>query len=105
MRFSAEKALGICMLAVLGITLVWVAVATPRITSFSQREAADYYLEHGLQDTGSADIVNSIVWDYRGYDTLGEETVLLTAALGIFLMVRKKHKGSQTIAVRGLHKG
>ncbi len=90
MRFSAEKVLGLYMLAILGITLIGIVVLTPDIGSFSHKAAANYYLESGLQDTGSANIVNSIVWDYRGYDTLGEETVLFTAALGIFLMIRKK---------------
>ena len=26
------------------------------------------------------------MWEYRGYDTLGEETVLFTAAMGVFAM-------------------
>jgi multisubunit Na+/H+ antiporter MnhB subunit len=90
MGFSSEKMLGIYMLVILGITLLGVVVLAPDMGTFSQKEAASYYLESGLQDTGSANIVNSIVWDYRGYDTLGEETVLFTAALGIFLMIRKK---------------
>lgn len=90
MRFSLEKMLGIYMLVILGITLIGVVVLSPGMGSFSQKTAANYYLESGLQDTGSANIVNSIVWDYRGYDTLGEETVLFIAALGIFLMIKKK---------------
>lgn len=50
----------------------------------------DYYLENSLEKTGSANIVNAIVWDFRAYDTLGEETVLFTAVLAIFLIVHKK---------------
>lgn len=61
------------------------------------RDVATYYLENGLEGVGSPNIVNSIVWDFRGYDTLGEETVMFTAALGVFLVAErlsaKKKKG------------
>jgi multicomponent Na+:H+ antiporter subunit B len=53
----------------------------------SDKEVADYYIWHGLSGTGSANIVNSVVWDFRGYDTLGEEMVLFSAALGAFLLL------------------
>ena len=52
-----------------------------------------YYIQNGLEKTGSANIVNSIVWDFRGYDTLGEETVLFTATIGVILIIRRKLNG------------
>jgi multisubunit Na+/H+ antiporter MnhB subunit len=64
-----------------------VALELPVFGSPQNKDIATYYTWHGLQDTGSANIVNSIVWDYRGYDTLGEETVLFSAALGVFLVM------------------
>jgi len=33
--------------------------------------------------------VTTIVFDYRGFDTLGESTVLFTAVVGVALMYRK----------------
>lgn len=54
-----------------------------------EREVATYYLESGTTEVGSPNIVNSIVWDFRGYDTLGEETVMFTAALGVFLVAER----------------
>ena len=54
------------------------------------RDIASYYLRNGARDTGSPNIVNSIVWDFRSYDTLGEETVLFTAALGVFLVAERR---------------
>ena len=50
-------------------------------------------LENALRETGSANVVASVVWGYRGYDTLGEATVLFTAVIGvlmIFRMVRRE---------------
>lgn len=43
---------------------------------------ARYYLRHGARDTGAANLVASVILDYRAYDTLGEVTVLFTAILG-----------------------
>ncbi|MFH1433049.1 MAG: hydrogen gas-evolving membrane-bound hydrogenase subunit E [archaeon] len=50
----------------------------------------NYYLQNSLEKTGSPNIVNAIVWDFRAYDTLGEETVLFTAVLAVFLIVHRK---------------
>jgi multicomponent Na+:H+ antiporter subunit B len=37
-------------------------------------------------------MVTVILADYRGYDTLGEETVIYTAGLICFLLLRKRKK-------------
>ena len=33
-------------------------------------------------------IVTSVLADYRGYDTLGETTVIFTAGIGVMLLLR-----------------
>ncbi|MEW5817212.1 MAG: hydrogen gas-evolving membrane-bound hydrogenase subunit E, partial [Spirochaetota bacterium] len=48
------------------------------------------YLAGGLKETGSANIVTSIILDYRAYDTLGEATVLFTAIIGALTILRGK---------------
>lgn len=45
-------------------------------------------LEDAPQTTGSANVVTSVVWDYRAYDTLGEATVLFTAVCGVLMLFR-----------------
>ncbi len=42
-----------------------------------------YYLDHGVDDLGGINIVTSVVVLYRGFDTLGEVTVLFLAATGL----------------------
>ena len=44
---------------------------------------ANHYMKHGLQETGAANIVTSVVVTYRGFDTLGEVTILFIAAIGL----------------------
>jgi len=47
------------------------------------------YIENGLQKTGAANIVAAIILDYRGYDTLGEATILFTAVMGVLSVMRR----------------
>jgi multicomponent Na+:H+ antiporter subunit B len=42
-----------------------------------------------LLPTGAANLVTAVVLDFRGYDTLGEATVLFTAVAGVVAVLRK----------------
>ena len=55
----------------------------------------DYFIQHGQAQTGANNIVTSIVFDFRGFDTLGEATVLFTAVLGVGMMFRKRNEGEE----------
>jgi multisubunit Na+/H+ antiporter MnhB subunit len=48
------------------------------------------YVKNGLKETGAANIVSAVLLDYRGYDTLGEATVLFTAIMGAIAIIRRK---------------
>ena len=56
--------------------------------------ASQTYIAEGLQKTGAANIVAAIILDYRGYDTLGEATVLFTSIVGATVMLRSKCRKS-----------
>jgi multicomponent Na+:H+ antiporter subunit B len=51
-----------------------------------------YYLRHSLEDTATPNVVTSVLADYRGYDTLGETTVIFTAGISCILLLRKGRK-------------
>jgi len=55
-------------------------------------KVAPYYLKNALKDTGAANVVTGVILDYRGYDTLGEATVLFTAILGAVAVLRRRSK-------------
>jgi multicomponent Na+:H+ antiporter subunit B len=38
----------------------------------------------------ATDVVNAINYDYRGFDTLGEEFILFTAVLGVSMLLRRE---------------
>jgi multicomponent Na+:H+ antiporter subunit B len=54
--------------------------------------AASYYIRNAYKDAKTPNMVTVILADYRGYDTLGEETVILTAGLICYLILRKKKR-------------
>lgn len=54
--------------------------------------AGSFYIRHAYEDTHTPNMVTAILADYRGFDTLGEETVIFIAGLICFLLLRKKKK-------------
>ena len=55
-------------------------------------QVAKRYIEQGQQETGVPNLVTAVLASYRGFDTLGEVTVVLTAGIGILLLLRRKEK-------------
>jgi multicomponent Na+:H+ antiporter subunit B len=49
---------------------------------------APRYLADSIKETGVPNVVTSVLADYRGYDTLGETTVIFTAGIGVMLLLR-----------------
>jgi multicomponent Na+:H+ antiporter subunit A len=49
--------------------------------------ASQAYLDQALPEGGGSNVVNVVLVDFRGFDTLGEITVLAVAALGIGSLV------------------
>ncbi|PIE53943.1 MAG: hypothetical protein CSA35_08630 [Dethiosulfovibrio peptidovorans] len=49
-----------------------------------------YFLEHAVPDRSSENVVTSIVFDYRGFDTIGESSVLFTALCSVVMLFRKR---------------
>jgi multisubunit Na+/H+ antiporter MnhB subunit len=64
---------------------------TPIFTEAPQA-ASQTYISEGLQRTGAANLVASVILDFRAYDTLGEATVLFTSIIGATVILRKKTK-------------
>ena len=65
----------------------------------SKEGVGEYYKDQGVKQTGSVNIVTSVVLNYRGFDTLGEVTILFIAALGlgaVLATVKNKTRGEVT---------
>lgn len=49
-----------------------------------------YFIEKSLSLAGGHNIVNVIIVDFRGYDTLGEISVMCLAALGVYNIIQSR---------------
>jgi multicomponent K+:H+ antiporter subunit A len=78
-RGAAWRDAAIAAAAGLGLAAIAWAVLTRPFDPISP-----YYLAHALTEGGGANAVNVIIVDFRGFDTLGEITVLGAAALIVF---------------------
>jgi len=54
--------------------------------------ASQTYISQGMAKTGAANLVASVILDFRAYDTLGEATVLFTSIIGATVILRGKSK-------------
>lgn len=52
-------------------------------------EMDTYFIGNAQAEAGANNAVTSVVFDYRGFDTLGEATVLFCAVVGVALMLRR----------------
>ncbi len=53
---------------------------------------SSYFIRNAKKDAHTDNMVTVILADYRGFDTLGEETVIFTAGLICFLLLRKREE-------------
>lgn len=76
-----RKVIAILLLGVIaaGITLSITEIPF----GIPDTKVGEYYIDKGREETGAANIVTSVVVNYRGFDTLGEVAVLFTAAIGL----------------------
>ena len=53
------------------------------------QHVAPKYLAEALTETGVPNVVTAVLASYRGYDTLGETTVVFTAGVGVIALLRR----------------
>ena len=65
--------------------------------SYDDSNAAAAIIQQNLDKTHSVNDVTSIVFDFRGYDTMGEAFILITAVAGsaVILFSKKSEKEAE----------
>ncbi|MEM1159658.1 MAG: DUF4040 domain-containing protein [Pseudomonadota bacterium] len=48
-----------------------------------------YYLQNVMAETDIPNVVTAVLASYRGFDTLGEVTVIFTAGIGVMLLLKR----------------
>src|SRR5690606_5234834 len=91
----ARTLLPLALVSLTGLALVWGTLDLP---SYGDPDApihhhvAPRYIEQSPVEIGIPNMVASILASYRGFDTLGEVTVVFTAGLGVLLLLGGRRK-------------
>ncbi|UOY90530.1 Na+/H+ antiporter subunit A [Bacillus glycinifermentans] len=80
----------------IGVGAVVTLLALASNSQRSLESISSYFIENSYKLAGGRNIVNVVLVDFRGFDTLFEITVLVIAALGIYGMIRlRMEKGGE----------
>ena len=73
-----------------GIVLVYGTWDLPRFGdpwAPAHRHVVPRYIDASASEIGVPNVVTSVLASYRGYDTLGEVTVIFTAGVGVMVLI------------------
>jgi multicomponent Na+:H+ antiporter subunit B len=74
-----------------GAVLIWGTLVLPPFGTSDaviHKHVVPRYLADSVKETNVPNVVTAVLADYRGYDTLGETTVIFTAGIGVMLLLR-----------------
>ncbi|GEO82810.1 DUF4040 domain-containing protein [Pararhodospirillum oryzae] len=80
---------------VFGALLMWGTLDLPHYgdpTAPIHHHVADRYIEESGTEVGPPNIVTSVLASYRGFDTLGETTVIFTAGLSVVVLLARRRR-------------
>ena len=90
-----KKNIAILSLLILSIAFIFVGSKMAEMHA-TYNGIGEVISDEAVEKTGSVNAVTAIVFDFRGYDTLGESFVLFTAVCGTTAVLRKnKKKGEE----------
>ncbi len=81
------------VLVLIGAALVYASLDMPPLgnpKNPANQHVAPYYIQNAYAETGYENIVTAILVCYRGFDTLGEVLVILTAGVAMMLIMRRR---------------
>ena len=92
---SLRNTAAVVFFILVAVFFIFTALLTHPFGEFNDDntpEMDDYIIDNTQNETGADNGVTSVVFDYRGFDTLGEATVLFTAVAGVIILFRRLKK-------------
>jgi len=77
-------------LSIIAVIFLFSALLMHSFGVPDESEMDQYVIDNTQAETGANNGVTSVVFDYRGFDTLGEATVLFTAVAGVIMIFRRR---------------
>ncbi|HET7062420.1 MAG TPA: monovalent cation/H+ antiporter subunit A [Nitrosospira sp.] len=75
------------------------ALAFAVLTRQAGEGISPFFIENSLALAGGSNVVNVILVDFRGFDTMGEITVLGVVALTVFALLRRFRPASESVGL------
>lgn len=85
-----KRIISLVLLAIIALGIILSLLYIP--FGMPKTKVGEHYIEKGKQETGAANIVTAVVVNYRGFDTLGEVTVLFISAIGLSAVLATRGK-------------
>ena len=76
-----------------GAAAATAVLVAGRDASEAPTAIARYYTEQAVPRAGGTNVVNVVLVDYRGFDTLGESFVIAIAAIAVMVLVSMRNRG------------
>ena len=89
-RERPTRMLPLLVVLAMGGALVWGTLDMPLYgdpNAFVHNDITRAYIQGTAETFEIPNVVTAVLGSYRGYDTLGETTVIFTAGLGILLLI------------------
>jgi multicomponent Na+:H+ antiporter subunit B len=99
LRSLRRHALPLLVSLVTGGVLVWGTLVLPPFGTADaviHQHVSPRYISRSTEETNVPNVVTSVLADYRGFDTLGETTVIFTAGIGVMLLLRRTRRGGRS---------
>jgi len=106
MRLPPRRIVPLFAAGVTGAALLYATLDLPPFGEADtpiHQHVAPYYLENSIPETTVPNVVTSVLASYRGFDTLGEVTVIFTAGIAVLMLLggaRKLKPGPKRRRVR-----
>lgn len=97
-------ALPLFISAVTAGALIWGTSELPRFGTADapiHKHVAPEYIDASRKHEMPPNMVTAVLADFRGYDTLGETTVIFTGGIGVMLLLRGRRKRARSDRERG----
>jgi multicomponent K+:H+ antiporter subunit A len=98
LRARARRARDLCLAVGSGAGLSLLTFAV--LTRPGDGELAPFFLDNALEQAGGLNVVNVMLVDFRGFDTLGEITVVGIVAITVYALLRRFRPAPESIELR-----
>ena len=86
---STRNIAAVIVFSIVTVFFIFTALLMHSFGMPDESDMDDYIIENTQAETGANNGVTAVVFDYRGFDTLGEATVLFTAVAAVIMIFRR----------------